>query len=85
MVKVRLFANFREIVGKHELTIEAKTLLDLLKKLVKQCPALNDLIFEGDTVRDYVNIAVNGEIVRDLGRKLSEEDVVAIFPPFSGG
>jgi len=85
MVRVRLFANFREIVGRQELTIEAETILDLLKKLVMRYPALNDLIFDRDEVRDYVNIAVNGEIVRDLGRELSEDDVVAIFPPYSGG
>ena len=84
-MRVRLFANFREIVGRQELTIEAETILDLLKKLVMRYPALNDLIFDRDEVRGYVNIAVNGEIVRDLERKLSEDDVVAIFPPFSGG
>jgi len=85
MVRVRLFANFREAIGRREIFIDAKTLLELLKKLAKLYPALSDMIFEGTEVRDYVNIAVNGEIVRDLERKLSEDDEVAIFPPFSGG
>ncbi len=85
MVRVRLFANFRERVGKGEVFLEAKNVRELLKKLVESYPTLRDLVFEGDTVKDYVRVAVNGRIVEDLSIELSEEDEVAVFPPFSGG
>jgi len=86
MVRVKLFANFREIVNKSELLIEACTVRDLLVKLSKRYPKLGELIFdEKGNLRTYVNIAVNGEIVSDYDVELDDDDVVAIFPPVSGG
>ncbi len=84
MVKVKLFANFREVVGSREIEIEAKTIKELLLSLTKRYPKLEEY-FSEDRLKDYVHIMVNGKIIEDLATKLKQDDVVAIFPPVSGG
>ncbi len=86
MVRVKLFANFREAAGVKEVEVDASTVLEVLVALSSMFPKLKDMFFENGEVRDYVNIMVNGKHVRDeLERKLEPGDVVAIFPPVSGG
>ncbi|MDI9646106.1 MAG: MoaD family protein [Archaeoglobales archaeon] len=86
MVKVKLFANFREIAGTKEVEIKAKHLSELLEELTKRFPELKEVMFEGEKLRDYVNIMVNGKFERkNLQLELRDGDEVAIFPPVSGG
>jgi len=85
MVKVKLFANFREVVGKKEIEIPATTVLDLLIRLTNEYPELKPLIFKDNKISDYVSVVVNCKIVQELNTKLNRDDVVAIFPPVSGG
>ena len=88
MVKVKLFANFREVAGKKEVEIDADSLEDLLVKLTEMFPKLKEMFFEGGKLRDYVHIMVGGKNIRGLKglkTRLNENDVVAIFPPVSGG
>jgi len=84
MVRVKLFANFREVAGVRELEIDANTIEEVLKKLVEIFPRLEEY-FKGEKLRSYVHVMVNGEIVRDFKFELNNSDVVAIFPPVSGG
>jgi len=86
MVRVKLFANFREAAGIKEVEIKAETVGELLRRLAEEFPRLKILFFEGENLRDYVNVMVNGRNVRqDLSYVLKDEDEVAIFPPVSGG
>jgi len=85
MVKVKLFANFREIAGKSEIELEAETVFNLLVRLTKIYPELKDLTFENDRPSEYVNVVVNGRLISDYSMKLNKDDIVAIFPPVSGG
>lgn len=78
MVRVKLFANFREIVGEKELLIEAENLESLLKILSERYSGFEDLL-------NYAIIMVNGRRVGDRKVDLSNDDIVAIFPPVSGG
>ncbi len=85
-VKVKLFANFREAAGVKEIEIQSSNVGKLLDSLVEKYPKLKDLFYEEGKLRDYVNIMVNGRNIRgDTRYKLKEGDVVAIFPPVSGG
>ncbi len=85
-VKVKLFANFREAAGVKEIELEGERVEDVLDSLVERFPQLGEMFYEGGTLRDYVHIMVNGRNVRgDLGYSLNDGDVVAIFPPVSGG
>lgn len=90
-VKVKYFANFREITGKPEETIKIQknsNVNKLLKKIIQKNPKLEQEIFENNELSDYVNILVNGRNILDengLNTKINEEDTVAVFPPISGG
>ncbi len=89
---VKFFANFREITGKAQESVKGvgnvPSLLDELvrrfgDKLAKQLysPGTRELL-------ETVNILVNGRgirLLRGLGTFLKDGDVVAIFPPVSGG
>ncbi|KUO42779.1 MAG: hypothetical protein APU95_06270 [Hadesarchaea archaeon YNP_N21] len=91
-VTVKFFANFREIVGKDQIEISGVgTVMSLLNELTKKYgPRLGDQLFDPKTrkLRGYVNILVNGRgvnLLSGLDTKLNDGDVVAIFPPVSGG
>ncbi|WP_457591041.1 MoaD/ThiS family protein [Geoglobus sp.] len=77
MVRVRLFANFREIAGTKELEVEAASLSELLEILRERYP-------EFEKLYEYAIIMVNRKSVSgDV--KLEDGDEVALLPPVSGG
>lgn len=82
MVKVKVFATLRGIVGKSELEVQADTVGELLEKLYSEYPRMKKELEKG------VVILVNGkniEHLEKLNTKLKDEDVVSIFPPVGGG
>lgn len=87
-VRVKLFAVFRERANTKEASINAASVRDALAILVKKYPALSPLIFDGDSVRAFVHIFLNGKTIKEyrgLDTELHEGDELAIFPPVSGG
>ncbi len=78
MVRVKLFANLREIVGKNEVIVGADTVGELLDKLLRMYPQLKPYM-------SYTTVVVNCVQVKSLDHKLKDDDVVALLPPFSGG
>lgn len=89
---VKFFANFREATGKEQEKIEgAKDIAALLDELVCKFgeELARQMYFPGTKeLRDTVNILVNGRGIRllqELETPLKDGDVVAIFPPVSGG
>ncbi|WP_290596979.1 MULTISPECIES: ubiquitin-like small modifier protein 1 [unclassified Archaeoglobus] len=85
-VKVKLFANFREAAGVKEIDIDVDRVADVLEKLGEEFPKLRELFYEEGRLREYVNIMVNGRNLRgNVDYRLQDGDVVAIFPPVSGG
>lgn len=86
MPRVKLFAFFREKAGISEVEIDGKNLRVILEKLVSEYPALKMLLFEGEKLREFVQIMVSGKHFRgNLDIEVKESDIVAIFPPVSGG
>ncbi len=89
-VKVKTFANFREIIGKREIEVELdsnSSVRDLLEELCRRYD-VRALLFEGDALQKYIKILVNGEDVvflKGLETKLKSGDEIAIFPPVAGG
>lgn len=91
-VTVKFFANFREAAGREQERVEGvadvASLIDELvrrfgKKLVEQ-------LYERGTrrLRETVHILVNGRginLLEGLNTHLKDGDVIAIFPPVSGG
>ncbi|MCS7130845.1 MAG: MoaD family protein [Archaeoglobaceae archaeon] len=86
MPRVKLFARFREIAGVGEIEIEGKNLKEVVENLTQRYPKLREAFFEGEKLKDFVQIMVNGKNARgNLNLELSDRDLVAIFPPVSGG
>ena len=91
-VKVRLFANLKEIAGTSEIKLGGDTVLEVLEALVQQFPGLKDRIFEtaaSDSILcGYVNVFLNGDNITHLDgldTRVSDRDELGVLPPVSGG
>jgi len=87
-IRIKFFANFREFTGTKELEMDGSTVIEILKNLCKQFPGFEELIFDGEKIKPYVNVFLNGRNVNESGginTMLNEDDVIALFPPVSGG
>jgi MoaD family protein len=85
MPQIKLFANLRKLAGTKELSIPGATVGAALDELVKACPPLDGVILESDGLHPHFVITLNGQHVTDLTTSVTEEDVLAIFPPIAGG
>ncbi len=87
-VKVRLFHELRASVGESEIELEADTLNDVVKSLIKKNGAVKDLLFDSQgQLRAYIQFYVNNSVQNppDLSRKLNDGDLVLLVPPAAGG
>lgn len=91
-VKVKLFANLREIAGESSLLLEGDNVQEVLFDLTGQYPALKEIVFErtGDEpkLRGYINVFLNGNNVKhmeSLATEVRDGDEIGVFPPVSGG
>lgn len=78
-IELRYFASMRDLMGTVEdetAVPEGSTVESLLEKMKREHEPLGEM--------DRVLVAVNGEYV-DLSTILEEGDIVAMFPPVSGG
>lgn len=91
-VTVKFFASFREAVGREQ--VEVTAVMDvaaLLDELVQRFgERMAEQIYKSGSkkLRETVNILVNGRsinLLSGLDTNLKDGDVVAIFPPVSGG
>jgi molybdopterin synthase sulfur carrier subunit len=85
-INIRLFANFREVTGKKDLSLEVKgdTVEDAISSLIAAYPGLDPLMLHDGTLKPYVNVLVNGKNAT-TGDEIKDGDELAIFPPVSGG
>ncbi len=82
---VKLFANLRRLAGTKELSITEATVGAVLNELVKRNPLLGEVILENGILRPHIVVTLNGHNVIDLNMQVTEQDVIAIFPPIAGG
>ena len=82
---IKLFANLRSIAGTKELPIAGASLGGVLNELVKEAPTLDGVILEGGHIRPHVVITINGHNAAELDVIVTEQDLIAIFPPIAGG
>jgi molybdopterin synthase sulfur carrier subunit len=85
-INVRLFANFREAVGKKDVSLDvsANTVMAVVLGLIALYPGLGPLMLLDGALKPYVNVLVNGKAAAPTDR-IKEGDEIAIFPPVSGG
>lgn len=80
IVKIRLFASLKEIVGSNEILLkinDGDTIADIKESMFSKYPVLSSLKFP-------LIYAVNHKIAND-STILSYQDEIAMFPPVSGG
>jgi molybdopterin converting factor small subunit len=77
-MNLHCYASIREITGKevHDITPAPKNISELREFLTAKWPLLKDATFV---------ISINRIIVNDLDHPITENDEVALLPPFSGG
>lgn len=85
-INVRLFANFREAVGKKDLSLSMNgdNVMAAALALISLYPPLGPLMLHEGGLKPYVNVLVNGKKAEPTD-KIKDGDELAIFPPVSGG
>lgn len=89
-MKVRSWGVFQELMGERELEVNIPSrakLGDLLEELTKRYgPKFEGELFQQGKreVKPYIKVLLNGHGA-ELKARLSDGDVVAIFPPVGGG
>ena len=92
-ITVRLFGPFKQVVGERDVIFNLKTgstVSQLLTELITKYPSLKDLLFDIKKLElyDYIVILKDGRNIKiydNLETKLSDNEVIAIFPPVAGG
>ena len=85
MPTIKLFANLRKIAETKELSVNETTLSGVLNELVERVPALDGVILENGQIRPHFVITINGHNTDELDVTVTEQDLIAIFPPIAGG
>jgi MoaD family protein len=82
---VKLYANLRKLAGAKELLITGETAGAIVSELAQQKPPVGEVIFENGELRRHIIVTVNGHNITDLETPVTEQDIIAIFPPIAGG
>jgi sulfur-carrier protein len=85
MPTVKLFASLRKEAGIKETSIPGTSIQPLISELVRQYPALADKLLENGQIRRHVIVTVNGHPTTDMDTPITDQDLIAIFPPIAGG
>ena len=67
------------------MSIEGNTVGTVLDQLVKENPNLDAILLEKAGLRPHVLVTLNGHNISELNTQVTEQDVIAIFPPIAGG
>lgn len=91
-MKVKVFANFREICQAKSVEVPMESgnrVIDILEALIQMYPALDEEIFTPErTFKPFVHVFLNGRNVihaEGLQTRVLEDDQFALFPPVAGG
>jgi molybdopterin synthase sulfur carrier subunit len=85
MPAVKLFASLRKLAGTNELSLTGTTIRAVVNELVRQKPSIGAMILKNGEIGPHVIITLNGHNIIDLETPVTEQDIVAIFPPIAGG
>jgi len=85
MPTVKLYANLRKLAGTKEVSIKGDTVGTVLDQLVEENPNLEAILLEKEGLRPHVLITLNGQNISELNTQVTEQDVIAVFPPIAGG
>ena len=90
-VEIRIFAFFREKIGKKSLHYKFNTKITVLEAIIIFCrdyDICSDILDDKMQLKDYVSILLQGRnisLLNGLDTRLHDNDELAIFPPLAGG
>ena len=92
MIRVHITGHLKDYTGKRrecEVSENVANITGLVSKLDEMFPGIKDRIFDDqDRTRQFVNIFVNGENIREIAledTKLKDGDIVHVLPSVAGG
>jgi MoaD family protein len=85
MPTIKLYANLRKLAGTKEFSITGGTVGAIVNELARQSPAVGEVILEKGELRQHIIVTLNGRNLIDLKTPVTEQDIIAIFPPIAGG
>ena len=89
MPKVRIPPVLRaEAGGNREVEAAGGTVRELLDDLRENLPALGDKIYDGEQIKPFVNVYLDGEDVRTrdgLDTPVQEGSTIILLPAMAGG
>jgi molybdopterin converting factor small subunit len=74
--------------GEREVQASGGTVREVLEDLSERLPSLGDRIYDGEAIRPFVNVYVDGEDVRTLGGldvPVRDDSTVVLLPAMAGG
>ena len=77
-----------EAGGAREVEASGSTVRELLEDLSLRVPALGEKVYDGDEIKPYVNVYVDGEDVRTRGgldAPVRENATIVLLPAMAGG
>ena len=77
-----------EAGGAREVEASGATIRELLENLSERVPALGEKVYDGDEIKPYVNVYVDGEDVRTKGgldTPVRENATIVLLPAMAGG
>jgi sulfur-carrier protein len=77
-----------EAGGAREVEASGATVRELLEDLSVRVPALGEKVYDGDEIKPYVNVYVDGEDVRTKGgldAPVRENATIVLLPAMAGG
>jgi len=88
-IEVKVTANLQKLVGgQRTVMIEGSTVREALEDLEKKHPGFTDAVLVDGEIHRFVNIYLNDEDVRFLGKldtPVKQGDVLSILPALAGG
>jgi molybdopterin converting factor small subunit len=77
-----------EAGGAREVEASGSTIRELLEDLSERVPELGEKVYDGEEIKPYVNVYVDGEDVRTRGgleAPVRENATIVLLPAMAGG
>ena len=85
MPVIKLYASLRKLAGTKDLSITGTTVGVVMSELARKYPPVGEIILQNGGIAPHVIATLNGHNITDLETPVTEQDLVAIFPPLAGG
>ena len=85
MPTVKLYANLRKLAGTKELSVIGGTVGAVVSELVQQKPLIGEIVLQNDGLAPHIVVTLNGHNITNFETPVTEQDIIALFPPIAGG